>query len=180
MSLYVNKRHILYSQPVSSSKLWMCLWTTHHYILKKKVSTFVCLCNIFFNSVNCLCLVESDCKVRMILDYFRDIYNGADSWFLCTCTHESLHISVFLRTGLQLLILIWYLMLVFESSRIARAIVIVMSHIPSQNFWLVPLAVDNFCSKLFHILIVLTQCCPWARYCASINWLTPAEPMYCE
>lgn len=35
MSLYVNKQHILYSQPASSSTAWMCLWTTHHYILKK-------------------------------------------------------------------------------------------------------------------------------------------------
>lgn len=125
MSLYVNKQHILYSQPVSSSTAWMCLRTTHHYIFKKKknpkTSTFVCLCNICFNSVNCLCLVGSDRKISIIWDYFGDIYGSADSWFLYL--HKSLQVSVLTKTGLQLLILIWYLMLVFESSRISRAII---------------------------------------------------------
>lgn len=125
MSLYVNKQHILYSQPVSSSTAWMCLWTTHHYILKKNKkipSTFVCLCNICFNSVNCLCLVGSDHKIWMIWDYL-----GTSMAVLTldssTCAHASLWVSVLTTTGLQLLILIWYLMLVFESSRISRAVI---------------------------------------------------------
>lgn len=124
MSLYVNKQHILYSQPVSSSTAWMCLWTTHHYILKKspKTSTFVCLYNICFNSVNCLCLVGSDHKILTIWDYFGDIYGSADSWFLYWHTQVPLS-SVLTKTGLQLLILVWNLMLVFESSRISRAII---------------------------------------------------------
>lgn len=41
MALYANKQHILYSQSVSSSKAWLCLWTTYNYILKKSQHLFV-------------------------------------------------------------------------------------------------------------------------------------------
>lgn len=157
MALYANKQHILYSQTVSSSKAWLCLWTTYNYILKK-ISTFVCLCNICFNAVNCLCLVETDCKVLMTLDYFWDICGTADSCFLFTCIWEPLCISVFLRTGIKLLILFWYLMLVFESSKIYRAIIIGLWLIPSWIFWFIPFAVGNICSKLFYIMVILTWC----------------------
>lgn len=124
-----NILYILSQYPLVKSE---CVCEQPIIISKKNPSTFVCLCNICFNCVNCLCLVESDCKVLMVLDYFGAISNCADSWFPCTCLHESLCISVFLRTGLQLLSLIWYPMLVFESSRISRAIIIgiwVTSHL---------------------------------------------------
>lgn len=125
MSLYVNKQHILYSQPVSSSTAWMCLWTTHHYILKKNKKTpqhlFVCV-----TFVLTLWIVYAWWEVITKSEWFGIILGTSMAVLTLdssTCAHVSLWVSVLTTTGLQLLILIWYLMLVFESSRISRAVI---------------------------------------------------------
>lgn len=178
MSLYVNKQHILYSQPVSSSTAWMCLWTTHHYILKKNKknpSTFVCLCNICFNSVNCLCLVGSDHKIWMIWDYFGDIYGSADSWFLYLRTHVTLSFCPHYNWAAIINLDLVSDAGVWKQQNFQGCHYRHVSHIPSWSFWFVPLAVGNIYSQLCHRMIIPAWHSPWAKYCANIRYLSLAE-----